>query len=77
MHGFLEQLPEALEAARKAVEADPNDYHLHYMLGVRLYQQGELDESLEQFRWCLRRRPDDKAALQKLSMVKDRRLMIR
>ena len=68
-HGFLQQIPQAVHAARNAVAADPSNYQLNFLLASRLQQAGAHQEALEQFRWCQRRRPKDQGVLARLAQI--------
>ena len=69
-YGYLEMFPEAAVAARQAVRTRPGDFRLHYLLGVRLWQSQQWDEALQQFRWCLNRRPGDPLVQRKVAETK-------
>ena len=48
----------ALTHLRKAVELYPPDANIHHALAVVLWEQGQLKEAREEFRACLKRRPE-------------------
>ena len=71
VHGFLRATaPSPLAAARHAIAADPSDYRLHYTFGgVLCNSRAIVSRRSSEFRWCLSRRPDDKAVLQRLARL--------
>ena len=69
VHGYLRQLPQALIAAREAATALPTDYRLRYVFAARLQQVGHVDEAIEQFQWCQRRRPADESVQARLATL--------
>ncbi len=70
IYGYLEMFPEAAVAARRAVRTQPGDYRLHYLLGVRLWQSQQWNEALQEFGWCLNRRPGDPLVQRKVAETK-------
>ena len=58
--------PQALDAWRKAVAANPADVDLHTAAGVALVRQQRLDQAIEQFRAALALQPDDARLLNNL-----------
>lgn len=77
MHFVLLELEDrggALEAARQAVAADPNDYRAHYYLSQRLEEQGYWAEAEEHVRWCLLRRPGHRPLERRLAALRERQL---
>lgn len=67
--GELRQLPEALHAAQNSVRANPSSYRARYILGARFEQSGRVDEAVNEFRWCQRRRPGDEAVRAKIEAL--------
>ena len=61
MFTFLQAPDQALACQRRAVELTPNDFGKRHMLASLLAQNKQYPEAAEHFRWCLRRRPDDRA----------------
>ena len=54
--------PEAVEAFRRAIHANPAYAEAHNNLGVLLQRQGEISEALEEFKKALESRPDYRQA---------------
>lgn len=77
MHFVLLEMEDqggALEAARRAVAADPNDYRAHYYVSQRLEEQGYWAEAEEHVRWCLLRRPGHRPLERRLAALRERQL---
>ena len=73
VYRFLDDAPRALESARLAVEAAPDDFHMHRVLADRLLDNKRYDDAVAQFQWCMRRRPDDTRLKQKLMQASRQR----
>ncbi|MDG2380185.1 MAG: O-antigen ligase family protein [Pirellulaceae bacterium] len=69
VHSYLQQIPQAIDATRKALEADPGDYQLNFLLGSRLQQAGDYQQARQQFRWCARRKPNDPTVKIRLAQI--------
>lgn len=67
----------AIECIRQAVALHPYDYRLHYNLAQRLLEQEAYDEAIEEFRWCMRRKPDDKSVQKRLDLARRKKLTAR
>ncbi|MBX9603131.1 MAG: tetratricopeptide repeat protein [Bryobacteraceae bacterium] len=61
------QLPQAIENFRRAVEGDPNDAGYRFNLGYVLWKKGDYAGANEQFRAALERAPDDEGIRMLLS----------
>jgi tetratricopeptide (TPR) repeat protein len=55
----LQDHERARQCACAAVTADPGSYEAHLKSGQALLQLGRSQDAIEEFRWCLRRKPDD------------------
>jgi tetratricopeptide (TPR) repeat protein len=55
----LEAWPQALECAQQAASLAPQDYDKRLTHARLLLQQEEFDAAVEEFQWCLQRRPND------------------
>jgi tetratricopeptide (TPR) repeat protein len=69
VHDYLRDKSQALAAARQAVAAKPEDFHLRFQLASQLHQAGKLTAALQEFRWCQRRRPEDRTVRARLAEV--------
>ena len=61
-------LPQAIDAFRKALEGDPNDPVYHFNLGYALWKRGDYMAAADRFRAVLDRQPDDEFATLMLGM---------
>ncbi len=61
-------LPQALDAFRKALEGDPNDPLYLFNLGYALWKKGDFANAAERFRSVLDRQPEDQTATLLLGM---------
>jgi tetratricopeptide (TPR) repeat protein len=59
MHQFLTDGTSALRCLQNAVACAPDNFELHRSLAFQLLGQQRAEEALEQFQWCLRRKPND------------------
>ena len=66
---------QAVACAKKAVELDAGNYDKHHTFAALLTQCGHYAEAVEQYRWCLERRPNDKTIIQGLSNANRKQLM--
>lgn len=57
-----QNLPQALDAFRKALEQDPSDPDYHFNLGYALFKKGDFAAAADRFRAVLDRDPDDQMA---------------
>jgi tetratricopeptide (TPR) repeat protein len=58
--------PQALKCARRALECDQNNYQAHYQLAACLLDQTLFAEAETHLHWCLQRAPNDKSVEIKL-----------
>lgn len=68
VHRQLGNEQEKLACIGRAVECSPRDFDMRRTLGLELLAAERFDEAVEQFRWCLSRRPQDAAV--KYSLTK-------
>ena len=61
-------LPQALEAFRKALDGDPNDPVYHFNVGYALWKKGDYMAAADRFRAVLDRQPEDEFATLMLGM---------
>ena len=66
LHTQLNNGPQALQCARRALECDRNNYHAHYQLASCLLDQGLFAEAETHLHWCLQRATGDKSVEIKL-----------
>ncbi len=57
-----QNLPQAIDTFRKAVEQDPSDPDYHFNLGYALFKKGDFAAAADRFRAVLDRDPDDQMA---------------
>ncbi len=55
-------LPQAVDALKKAIDGDPSDPVYQFNLGYVLWKRGDFDRAAERFRLTLERSPDDQQA---------------
>lgn len=55
----LEAWPQALACAEQAAHLEPQDYDKRLAYGRLLLQEERFDDAVEEFQWCLQRRPND------------------
>ncbi len=68
VHRRLGNEQEKLTCIGRAVECSPRNFDIRRTLGLELLAGERFDEAIEQFRWCLSRRPQDAAV--KYSLAK-------
>ncbi len=66
LHTQLNNGPQALQCARRALECDQNNYRAHYQLALCLLDQGLFAEAESHLHWCLQRASSDKSVEIKL-----------
>jgi O-antigen ligase/tetratricopeptide (TPR) repeat protein len=69
LHTQLNNGPQALQCARRALECDRNNYRAHYQLASCLLDQGLFAEAEEHLHWCLQRAPGDQSVEIKLKQA--------
>jgi tetratricopeptide (TPR) repeat protein len=57
-----QNLPQAIDTFRKALEQDPSDPDYHFNLGYALFKKGDFAAAADRFRAVLDRDPDDQMA---------------
>ena len=57
-----QDLPQAIETFRKALEQDPSDPDYHFNLGYALFKKGDFAAAADRFRAVLDRDPGDQMA---------------
>lgn len=72
VYGFLGDYQKALTASQNALAAQPGDYRLTYLLGVRFDHAGDFERSLTYLRQCERRRPHDATVSRKIAEVESK-----
>lgn len=65
----VQDFPRAVENASRAVSITPNDYTARKALGIALLNSGQPQAALEEFRWCVRRRPRDAEVQRSLKLT--------
>jgi tetratricopeptide (TPR) repeat protein len=55
-----------IEQFRQIVEMDPSDYFSHYGFACALFEEGQYEEAVREFRETVRLKPDYSAALRDL-----------
>ncbi len=55
----LENPQEELNALRRALALEPNDFRIHHALGTLFCGRQQFDEAEQHLRWCVERRPND------------------
>jgi tetratricopeptide (TPR) repeat protein len=66
VHWFLGNHQQAIDCLARAVTETPNDYSLRYTFASVLYSQHQYDRACQNFQWCARRKPHDRAIRQKV-----------
>jgi DNA-binding response OmpR family regulator len=66
------QIDEALEAADRAVQADPFDARAHFMLGTLLYAKGQIYQAISEYERAVEISPSLFSALKNLAVLYER-----
>ena len=67
VYAFLQDTPNALKCAWRAVELEADNFAYRSALGTLLLRNQEYAAAARELQWCLRRKPDDPKLVEKLT----------
>lgn len=69
IHNFLGDVDQATVCAEQAVAHAPDNYSYHFLFACTLTAAKAYDQAVEQFEWCIARKPEDQALRNRLASV--------